>query len=357
MKHLKIFVYLHIRTLLITFYLFAGVTVSTNAKIVFSIDNDIFVMDDDVTYRRRLTRNTVSRDVTPVWSPDGKRIAFIRLMDKKKSQTSSELFVMNANGAELQRLTHDDIGDAYPSWSPDGKKIAFRSQRSGTSEVHVIDLETLVVTQLTGIAGEPGAGSTAPDWSPDGTEIVYEKFINNLVRRPGQPAFGAGFSHKNIYVMSANGEDQRPLLPDPKPGADTVIMRFFPRWSADGQRLVFEDCTWKKEFTCRLSVMFIGGEIQVIQEIYDKFGENLQIGSARWIENDKALIFNMILKDNPNAKTYDLYKYEFETGNLKRLTLTLGQEKYPDWIEGGLSVSPRNKLPTQWGEKKQDLSR
>ena len=213
-------------------------------------------------------------------------------------------------------------------------------------------METLAVTQLTGIEGEPGA--TAPDWSPDGTQIVYEKFINNLVRRPG---FAAGLSHKNIYVMSADGENQRPLLPDPKLGAATVTMRFFPRWSADGRRLVFGDCTWEKEFTCRLSVMFIGGEIQVIQDIYDKLGENLMIGSTRWIENDKALLFNMILKDNPNAKTYDLYRYEFETGDLKRLTLTLANERYPDWIEGGLSISPQGKLPTQWGEKKRELSR
>ena len=346
----------HIRILFLSWCLliFVGVTVA-NAKIAYCVDGDIYVRNDDGTNRRRLTKNTVGKDLDPNWSPDGKRITFIRLMDKKKSQTSGELFIMNAGGTELQRLTHDDVGDAYPSWSPDGKKIAFRSQRSGRSEVYVIDLETFNVTQLTGIEGEPGA--TAPDWSPDGTQIVYEKFINNLVRQPGRPGFGAGFSHKNIYVMSADGENQRPLLPDPKPGADTVIMRFFPRWSADGQRLVLKDCTWTDGIKCRLAVMRIGGEIQVIQDIYDKLGENLQVGAARWIENDKALLFDMRLKDNPNAINYDLYRYEFETGDLKRLTLTLWDEDYPDWIEGGLPVSPQDKLPTQWGEKKQDLSR
>ena len=344
----------HIRTLffICCLLLFTDATVCVDAKIVYCVDGDIYVRNDDGTNRRRLTKNTVRKDLDPTWSPDGKRIAFTRLMDKEKSQTSGELFIMNADGKDLQRLTHDDVGDAYPSWSPDGKKIAFRSQRTGRYEVYVIDLETFNVTQLTGFEGESGA--TAPDWSPDGTQIVYEKFINNLVRRPG---FAAGLSHKNIYVMSADGENQRPLLPDPKLGADTVTMRFFPRWSADGRRIVFEDCTWKKEFTCRLSVMRIGGEIQVIQDIYDKLGENLVIGFTRWIENDKALLLYMRLKDNPNAINYDLYRYEFETGDLKRLTLTLWDEKYPDWIEGGLSVSPQGKLPTQWGEKKRELSR
>ena len=356
MKHPNIFVLLHIRTLFLTccLLLFAGMTVCIEAKIVYCVDGDIFVMNDDGTNRRRLTKNTVSKDLYPNWSPDGTRIAFIRRMDKKKPQTSDELFIINADGKHPQRLTHDDFSDGYLSWSPDGKRIVFQSRRNGQSELHVIDLETLADTQLTGIEDIEGElGSVAPDWSPDGTQIVYEKFIDNLVRRPG---FASGLAHKNIYVMSANGENQRPLLPDPKPGMDTVIMRFFPRWSADGQQLVLKDCTWTKSIKCRLAVMRIGGEIQVIQDIYDKLGENVQIGSARWVENDKALLFNMILKDNPNAKTYDLYKYEFETGNLKRLTLTLGDEKYPDWIEGALSVSPQGKLPTQWGEKKQDIS-
>ena len=354
MKHLKIFFLSHIRFLffICCLPLFAGMTVCVDAKIVFCVDGDIYIRNDDGTNRRRLTKNMVSEDRYPNWSPDGTRIAFIRRMDKKKGQTSGELFIMNADGKHLQRLTHNDFSDSYLSWSPDGKRIAFTSGRSGKYEVHVVDMETLDVTQLT--SGEGAQGAAVPDWSPDGTQIVYEKFINNLVRRPG---FATGLSHKNIYVMSADGENQRPLLPDPKPGVDTVIMRFFPRWSADGRQLVFKDCTWKKEITCRLSVMRIGGKIQVIQDIYDKLGENLQIGSTRWIENDKALLFNMILKDTPNAKTYDLYRYEFETGSLKRLTLTLGNEKYPDWIEGTLSVSSHGKLPAQWGEKKQTLSR
>ncbi|RKU27835.1 hypothetical protein C6497_10490 [Candidatus Poribacteria bacterium] len=260
---------------------------------------------------------------------------------------------MNANGKHLQRLTHNDVSDTLPSWSPDGTRIAFTSGRSGDYEVHVIDLATLAVTQLTGLVGEKGAG--APHWSPDGTQIVYEKFISNRVKR--RPGFRSGFSHKNIYVMSAKGEDQLPVLPDPKPGSDTVIMRFYPCWSADSKRLVFLDCTWKgKDQKCKISVMRIGGKVQVLQDIHDKLGNDALTSGIRWIENDTALLFALRKMDNPNAKVYNLYRYEFETRTIKRLTHTLINEKQPDWIEGPLSVSPQGKLPTLWGEKKQTFS-
>ena len=333
--------------------LFAGAMVCVDAKIVFVVDDDIFVMNDDGTNRRRLTRNTVSEDRYPRWSPDGKQIAFSRIMDKRR-QSSYELFIINADGTNLQRLTDNNVSDLYMSWSSDGKRITFDSERSGDSEVHVIDLETLAVTQLTGIEEIEGElGSVAPDWSPDGTQIVYEKFISN--RKPNGGGFAAGFAHKNIYLMSADGEDQRPLFPDPKPGANTITMRFFPRWSADGQRILFTDCTDNGKQTCRLSYARIGGVAHAIKDIYERLGDHLLTAGAVWIENDRAVLFGLKLTDKPNAN-YDLYRYEFRTRKLRRLTREAQDEKWPDWIEGALSVSPQGKLPTQWGEKKQNIS-
>ena len=343
MKYLKIFILSHVRILFLSccLLLFACAPFSVDAKIVFVVDDDIYVMNDDGTNRSRLTRNTVSQDTLPRWSPDGKRIAFIRQMIKF-AQHTDELFVMNADGTDLQRLTHDKVSDSYPSWSPDGKKIAFRSQRSGDSEVHVIDLETLAVTRLTGVEGE--LGSTAPDWSPDGTQIVYEKF-------------GPG-GHKDIYLMSANGENKRSLFPNPKPGAKGISMKFHPRWSSDGQRIVFVDVTWQGNARIRgLTVARIDGVEHVITAIDKKFGEsNWQIAVTEWMDNDRALLFALRRMVPPNAKIYSLYKYEFKTRRIKQLTRDTRDEKYPDWIADQLSVSPQGKLPTQLGEKKQDIS-
>ena len=334
MKHLKHVFLLPAITFLFSFCSLAPVV---DAKIVFCIEGDIYVMNDDGSGRRRLTTNTVSRDKHPRWSPDGKRIAFTRIMDKKRTQTSGELFIMNTNGKDLQRLTDDNVSDNYPSWSPDGTKIAFRTRRRGDSEVYVIDLATRNVTQLTGLTG--AVGSTAPDWSPDGTQIVYEKFIE-----------GGG---KEIYVMSANGADQRPLLPDPKED-DEATMKFYPRWSADGQRILFDDCVWENDaHLCRLTVATLRGKAQQIKGIYDKLGKGLRVlvGTVCWMDNDRALLFDLQMLDTPKPN-YDLYRYDFNTRNLKRLTRGEEDEDYPDWIEGTLSVSPQDKKKVTWGTLK-----
>ena len=61
---------------------------------------------------------------TPVWSPDGRRIAFLSRRDGNKA-----LYVMNADGSGQRRLTRDASNSATPAWSPDGRTIAFESVR------------------------------------------------------------------------------------------------------------------------------------------------------------------------------------------------------------------------------------
>ena len=325
--------------------LFAGATVSVDAKIVFCVDDDLYVMNDDGSHRRRITHNTMMKDADPRWSPDGTKIAFTRFMDKDRVQTSSEVFIINADGTEPQRLTHNNVFDEYPSWAPDGRCLVFSSGRNGNgrhgrSDVFVVEVATLAVTQLTDIENE--VGSVAPDWSPDGTQIVFERFIR----------IKNGINPKTIYVMSADGQHPRPILPDPDRNGPPTF-RFFPRWSADGRSILSYEVKWfGEQDKRRFFVQPLSGKRKDITDINDRLGNNWMIAGASWMEHDRAILFSIKRLDK-SIPNYDIYRYGFQTRSLKRLTREAADERFPDWTEGALSVSPYGKLTTQWGDIKQ----
>jgi TolB protein len=92
-------------------------------------NSEIYAMNPDGSDPRNLTRNAgfdggVGGVAGLLLSPDGRRIAFMSTRDTR-DQDNGELYVMNADGSGLQRLTRTP-GTEYPlSWSPDGRKIAF----------------------------------------------------------------------------------------------------------------------------------------------------------------------------------------------------------------------------------------
>ena len=336
MKHTYISTALHMlihSALCCLIFLFIVVNVA-EAKIVFA-SNGICVMNDDGSSKRRLTEEF---DRWPCWSPDGKQIAFVRY-DENDTQ-KSEVFIMNANGTNQQQLTHSGGISGMPAWSPDGKHLLFDSNRSGKLEIYVMVLESRTIKQLTGV-GKPHH-AVAPDWSPDGKEILYEKFISR----------GIGLSHKNIWVMSADGTNNRPLLPDPV-AEDPPIFRAGPEWSPDGQQILYHEST--EGFGQRIHRFVIQRRVGVkkrIDIIKEKIGGEWVGSGECWMDDGRAILFSAGLLDDPKKEHHDIYRYEIATQRLRRLTRDPKWDTNPDWVEGALPVSPQGKLPTQWGEMK-----
>lgn len=106
-----------------------------------------------------------------------------------RADDNLEIYIMNANGGELSRLTNDPAKDTQPVFSPDGSRIAFVSERDGDKELYVMNADGTGATRLT---YAPGDDYNAV-WSPDGSKIAFESY------RDGQP---------EIYVMNADGSNQ-----------------------------------------------------------------------------------------------------------------------------------------------------
>jgi Tol biopolymer transport system component len=95
---------------------------------------DIWVMDADGGNKQRLTNNGAT-NWAPSWHPDGKRIIFSSNMDDWREDYKSfghnfELYLINVDGSGLERITYNKVFDSFPMFSPDGKKIAFGANRN-----------------------------------------------------------------------------------------------------------------------------------------------------------------------------------------------------------------------------------
>jgi Tol biopolymer transport system component len=102
---------------------------------------------------------------TPSWSPDGTRLAFATHGNDPVPcwiHCNFEIYTMNADGSNPIRLTNNSVPDLSPVWSPDGTKIAFASRRDGNTDIYSMNADGSGQTRLT---TDP-AGDFNPDWQP-----------------------------------------------------------------------------------------------------------------------------------------------------------------------------------------------
>lgn len=99
----------------------------------------------------------VGQNMLPMYSPDGTRIAFM-----SNREGNPEIYVMNVDGSNVRRITNHPAIDVTPTWSPTGTQIAFTSDRAGTPQIYIIGADGLNLRRLT--MNESYADR--PTWSP-----------------------------------------------------------------------------------------------------------------------------------------------------------------------------------------------
>ena len=210
-------------------------------------------------YNQFIVNRSSQPIMSPAWSPDGKRLAYVSFENKK-----SQLVVQDLGSGSRKVVASFPGHNGAPAFSPDGSKLAFASSQDGLLNIYVMGSNGGTPTQLTRGAGN----NTEPSWSPDGSSILFTS------DRGGSP---------QVYRMSASGG-----------GASPVGGRGSAQISSDGKTLVMingNNNVVKQDLTSGssevLSTSFLGESpsispngIMIIYSSTQGLGKVLQLVSA-----------------------------------------------------------------------------
>lgn len=202
---------------------------------------DIYAVNIDGTGLVNLTSatqlpgqtGTAGDNIRCDWSPKASTIAFSsNRLDPPgtlPADRNDEIYVINADGSGLRRLTGGPLqdeapgSDVNPAWSPKGDKIAFESNRTGMPEIWVMNADGSNQVRLTNFENDitpNNVNVTKPTWSPKGDRIAFHRRVSAVQGERG---------HLQVYTMNADGSDVRQITFTETPGSSG-----FPSWGKWG---------------------------------------------------------------------------------------------------------------------------
>jgi len=251
----------------------------------------LFTVDPDGSRAVDLTPAGYTDIRSFAWSPNGRRVAFSALQD---GDHDPELFVMNAAGGGVRRLTDNYLPDFQPTWSPNGRWLAFTSIRTGLSQIYRMRADGKGQRRLTNAFGN----CDSPAWSPRGTLI----------------AFHCAMAAEKVSVMRPDGTHIRTLL------RRRETIETDPTWSPDGRVIAFSrglrGPSWRG-----LGIWKIQPDGRRLRRVTPSGSDPAFSPDGRW------LAFVRLRNDNQ-----ELYRVRANGRGLVQLTNTYGiTESAPKW--------------------------
>ncbi len=251
--------------------------------------SNIYISDYDGANDKRVTI-TRGLDITPVWSPDTKAIAYTSYRTGFQDVLVSFIYE--------GRLTNPTAGTSekqnfLPAWSPNGEKLAFTSNRDGNSEIYVVNRDGTGMRRLT---NNPSIDVT-PTWSPTGNQIAFTS------DRTGSP---------QIWVMNADGSELRKITNETK--CDR------PTWSVSPNNEIAYAAQTGAGFDIKIYDVASG----VSRTITDGIGSN---ESPAFSPNGRHIAFT-----STRAGKEQIFTIDRDGKNLRQVTRT-GMNRYPNWSQ------------------------
>ncbi len=262
-------------------------------------------------------------DQYPVLSPDGEWIAF----ESRRADGIDHIFIARRDGSELRQLTHAQEDDETPIFSPDGETILFARKLGEGRDAH---LDIFAMDRdggnLRNITNTPDAQDDHHRYSADGKRIVFNSSRATPFSSLSDEEFDNYGWNYDIWVMNADGSDQRPLFE--APGWDT-----YPSLSPDGGTLLWRRVLEEGERNSEIFIADAGGANPHNISNHPAFdGYPVFSPDGNWI------VFSS--NRDSDGDTFRIYAMRLDGSGLTRLTDPPpgAEDVRPAWASDGKSI-------------------